>query len=440
MKKLFLLSTAILSIASASYASMNQVKADEVPTVEQTDSNGKRVQVPATGYNSNEVRASNVRLLEIHNTPQTYKEMHSKVKHEMFERVLFPDKSFKSEFNAKYSNLLASNGTIIINDKYPVFHPTEYGLYEMDFDRGDDTAYRFKVDVRYDLRNYADVYLMNIEIVNTNSSDNSTSASDTNVSDNSASVPDTNNSVSASNTSSSASASNTSNSASASDTNNSTSTSDTNNSTSTSTSNSSANLGLSSTSASNSNTSTSTDILATSSWMYSNGRWWYKHANGSYTTKAWEKIDGVWYYFDDEGWMKTGWVKDGKWYYLSESGAMLTGWVKDNGAWYYLNQSGAMQTGWVKDNGTWYYLDGSGAMQTGWVKDGSWYYLDGSGAMQTGWVKDNDNWYYLQDSGAMKTGWMKVSDKWYYAYNSGALAINTTTPDGYYVDYNGEWV
>ena len=427
MKKLFLLSTAILSIASASYASMNQVKADEVPTVEQTDSNGKRVQVPATGYNSNEVRASNVRLLEIHDTPKTFKEMHSRAKHEVFERIDYVNEYFKSESSAKYSNIRSSTGQLIINDKYPVFNPKEYGLYEMDFDRGDGTAYRFKVDVRYNALTINDTYLMNIEIVNINASDNSTSASDTN------------NSTSASDTSNSASTSDTNNSTSTSDTNNSTSTSDTNNSASTS--NSSANLGLSSTSASNSNASTSTDILATSSWMYSNGRWWYKHANGSYTTKAWEKIDGVWYYFDDEGWMQTGWVKDnGTWYYLSESGAMQTGWVKDNGVWYYLNQSGAMQTGWVKDNGTWYYLDGSGAMQTGWVKDGSWYYLDGSGAMQTGWVKDNDNWYYLQDSGAMKTGWMKVSDKWYYAYSSGALAINTTTPDGYYVDYNGEWL
>ena len=439
MKKLFLLSTAILSIASASYASMNQVKADEVPTVTRIDPiTGNRIQVPVTGYNSDEVRASNVRLLEIHDTPKTFKEyVLNNVKHELFERVWFVDPSFKSEFNAKYGNMLASNGTIIINDKYPVFHPTEYGLYEMDFDRGDGTAYRFKVDLRYDPLDNTRVYLMNIEIVNTNSSDNSTSASDTNSSDNSTSASDTNssdNSTSASDTNSS------DNSTSASDTNNSTSTSDTNNSTSTSTSNSSANLGLSSTSASNSSTSTSTDILATSSWMYSNGRWWYKHANGSYTTKAWEKIDGVWYYFDDEGWMKTGWVKDGKWYYLSESGAMLTGWAQINNTWYHLNDSGAMDTGWSKVSGKWYYLDSSGAMQTGWVKDGSWYYLDGSGVMQTGWVKDNDNWYYLQDSGAMKTGWMKVSDKWYYAYNSGALAINTTTPDGYYVDYNGEWV
>ena len=135
----------------------------------------------------------------------------------------------------------------------------------------------------------------------------------------------------------------------------------------------------------NSNTNTSTQSGSNSnisgSWIQSNGRWWYKHADGSYTTNDWEKINGVWYRFDNSGWM-----------------------------------------------------------QTGWVKDGSWYYLDGSGAMKTGWLKDNGSWYYLQDSGAMKTGWMKVSGKWYYAYSSGALAINTTTPDDYRVNYNGEWV
>lgn len=135
----------------------------------------------------------------------------------------------------------------------------------------------------------------------------------------------------------------------------------------------------------NSNTNTTTQSDSNSnfsgSWVQSGSRWWYKHADGSYKTNGWEKINGVWYRFDNSGWM-----------------------------------------------------------QTGWVKDGSWYYLDGSGAMKTGWLKDNGNWYYLDSSGAMKTGWFTVSGKWYYAYNSGALAINTTTPDGYRVNYNGEWV
>ena len=129
-----------------------------------------------------------------------------------------------------------------------------------------------------------------------------------------------------------------------------------------------------------SNTSSAQDIKY-GSWVKSGSRWWFKGSDGSYPSNGWEKIDGVWYHFDSSGWM-----------------------------------------------------------QTGWVKDGSWYYLDGSGAMKTGWLKDSGSWYYLDSSGAMKTGWMKVSGKWYYAYSSGALAINTTTPDGYRVNYNGEWV
>ena len=158
------------------------------------------------------------------------------------------------------------------------------------------------------------------------------------------------------------------------------------------------------------------------SWLQSSGRWWYRHNNGSYTTNGWELIDSTWYYFDSSGWMQTG-------------------WVKSSGAWYYLNNSGAMQTGWVKTGGSWYYLNDSGAMQTGWVKTGgSWYYLNNSGAMQTGWAKVDNSWYYLNDSGAMKTGWFTVSGKWYYAYSSGTLAVNTTTPDGYKVNYNGEWI
>ena len=116
-------------------------------------------------------------------------------------------------------------------------------------------------------------------------------------------------------------------------------------------------------------------------------------------------------------------------------------WIQSNRRWWFKHNDGSYTSnGWEKINRTWYHFDGSGWMQTGWVKDGSWYYLDGSGAMKTGWLKDNGSWYYLDSSGAMKTGWMKVSGKWYYAYSSGALAINTTTPDGYRVNYNGEWV
>ena len=121
------------------------------------------------------------------------------------------------------------------------------------------------------------------------------------------------------------------------------------------------------------------------SWIQSNGRWWYKHSDGSYTKNGWEKINETWYYFDSEGWMKTGWFNEhGNWYYLDDSGAMKTGWCLISGSWYYLNTSGVMQTGLQTIEGKQYYLAASGAMQTGWHNIGDdTYFFASSGARQT---------------------------------------------------------
>ena len=78
----------------------------------------------------------------------------------------------------------------------------------------------------------------------------------------------------------------------------------------------------------------------------------------------------------------------------------------------------------------------------GWSKkDGHWLYqLEDGSHIVNEWKQINGTWYYLNQSGSMETGWFTVSDKWYYANESGALAINTTTPDGYTVNADGEWV
>lgn len=102
----------------------------------------------------------------------------------------------------------------------------------------------------------------------------------------------------------------------------------------------------------------------------------------------------------------------------------------------------ASKGSWIQSSGRWWYRHNNGSYTSnGWeLINGKWYHFDRSGWMQTGWVKSSGSWYYLNNLGSMQTGWFNVSGKWYYAYSSGALAVNTTTPDGYHVNYNGEWI
>ena len=170
-------------------------------------------------------------------------------------------------------------------------------------------------------------------------------------------------------------------------------------------------------------------------WVHDEGHWYYLQKDGGFDSRINRLTVGE---------LARGWINDDStWYYLDPTTAtMQTGWQYLGNKWYYLRSSGAMATGWYQDGSSWYYLDAeNGDMKTGWASiNGYWYYLRSSGAMATGWLQDGSTWYYLNVSdGDMKTGWFQVNSKWYYAYSSGALAVNTTV-DGYYVNYNGEWV
>lgn len=135
-------------------------------------------------------------------------------------------------------------------------------------------------------------------------------------------------------------------------------------------------------------------------WIEKEGKWWYKHNDGSYTTNGWEKIKDKWYFFDSEGWMAYDWKKDGNtWYYLGES------------------QDGAMKTGWV-------------------LIDGKWYYFDENGGMVTGWIKLGDDWFFLKEDGAMATGWIEYEGDDYLLYSSGEMAHDCDYL-GYHFDSKG---
>lgn len=131
---------------------------------------------------------------------------------------------------------------------------------------------------------------------------------------------------------------------------------------------------------------------------------------------------------------KLGWVKKGNsWYYVTKKG-YLTGWAVINGKCYYFNKNGIMHTGFIRDGGKWYLCAQDGHMKVGWQKvGGRWYFFDlVHGDMKTGWLYSNGSWYYLEkNTGVMVTGWKKVDGKWYYLGEGGAMF---TGPHVYKID------
>ncbi len=204
-----------------------------------------------------------------------------------------------------------------------------------------------------------------------------------------------------------------------------------------------------------------TPATLTGAWKHNSKGWWYAYSNGTYA-KGMKKIGNATYYFNNSGWMKTGWqhaTGNSDWYYFNKSGAMKTGWLKSGGKWYYLNPtdgkmktgfynvgntryysngSGVMKTGWQKISNSWYYFASSGAMKTGWAKtSGKWYYLNSDGKMQTGKQVISGKTYFLNSSGAMRTGWFKSGSDWYYCNKSGAMQTSKWIGN-YYVNADGK--
>ncbi len=109
----------------------------------------------------------------------------------------------------------------------------------------------------------------------------------------------------------------------------------------------------------------------------------YNTAENGYVVDSWYQIDGIWYYFDENGYMVYDeWLEiDGEKYLLAESGAMMVGWQLYNDEYYYLNADGTAYTGWIESDGEWYYCDEGKMLYDCITPDG--YKLDKEGK----WIK-----------------------------------------------------
>ena len=92
-----------------------------------------------------------------------------------------------------------------------------------------------------------------------------------------------------------------------------------------------------------------------SHWMKDKNGWWLRYSDGSYAAgkmivgehdnmqtveHQWELINGSWYAFDEQGYLRVGLSYDAGyrgWFYMDENSGMQTGWVLINERWYFFN-------------------------------------------------------------------------------------------------------
>ncbi len=113
------------------------------------------------------------------------------------------------------------------------------------------------------------------------------------------------------------------------------------------------------------------------------------------------------------------------------------GWALNDDGQYLYYKDGKALTGTQTIDGIKYFFNTDGTLKTGWVKDSdNWRYYSGNKAA-VGWLDISDKRYYFTKEGLMVSGkWLENEGKWYYFNTDGSLAKNTKV-DGYEVDENG---
>ena len=78
-------------------------------------------------------------------------------------------------------------------------------------------------------------------------------------------------------------------------------------------------------------------------WVQDQTGWWYREADGTYPANAWRMVKEAWYFFGEDGYMKTGWIDwNHKRYYCDGNGAMVTGSYAVDGVTYNFGGDGAL--------------------------------------------------------------------------------------------------
>ena len=139
-------------------------------------------------------------------------------------------------------------------------------------------------------------------------------------------------------------------------------------------------------------------------WRNNDKGWWYGDETGWYAKDCWMIIDSEIYYFDQDGYMASNEWRDGYW--LDADGKLgykyKGSWKQNDKGWWFEDESGWYpKKQWQKIDGKWYYFIDDGYMDYSEYREGCWQGADGAWDEAYGdghWGKNSKGWWY-EDNG-----------------------------------------
>jgi hypothetical protein len=165
-------------------------------------------------------------------------------------------------------------------------------------------------------------------------------------------------------------------------------------------------------------------VNAASGWQSDDTGWWYE-VDGWYPASQWYQVNGIWYYFNESGYMEASCYRDGYW--LNADGSWNETykdgyWDSNATGWWYTDSSGWYPISrWLQINGKWYYFESDGYMAADeWVGNA---YVDGNGA----WVPNKKKETSTSQNNEQKTVAQTSEDKQENTSNTNNNKTNDTS-------------
>lgn len=161
-------------------------------------------------------------------------------------------------------------------------------------------------------------------------------------------------------------------------------------------------------------------------WKQDNKGTWYQYSNGTYPKSSWLQIDGIWYHFDDIGYMSVSkWIYTNGWYYVGADGKMLVNTKTPDG--YYVNETGL----WIENT-----AQNTTTNQA--AKSATVHWYDHQTVNHSNIPIEIASELTSRYRAGYGTGDQEVDGKWYFVSEEGHIAFDGWW-NGYHYGVDGTW-